>query len=139
MNEVWKVCRVEDDGTFWSAFAVRCGPALDLQYQLGEETRATEGTVGILCFPARADAEAFVRSMTGWLPAALLRCTTDYATEPTGVLFDLCTRVDLWLYGEVGLRYAVTHLRPFTMPAPVGTVTVPSLTPVECVWERVNE
>lgn len=133
MNEVWKVCRVEDDGVWQSAMGDM--PALrrhgmDLEYWLRKETVALEGTVGIVCFSTQEGAEEWAADHLDSF--AVLQCTTDYEPEPIGVLLRF-SAWHLWQCGKGLLRGAVSPNCP-TMPAPLGAVTVPGLTPVECIW-----
>lgn len=139
MHEVWKVCRIEKG--FRSAYGHMTFPyslKLDLRYQPGVEVHALKGTVGILCFPSRGLAEQFARKESSpQYGVAILRCTTSHAPNPIRALLSFCT-IGLWLHGEDLLRETPTHdaypLRPMA-----GSATVPSLTPVECVWRSDDD
>lgn len=135
MNEVWKVCRIET-GIFRSAYGHMTFPyslELDLQYRLGIEVHAPKGTVGILCLPSRNLAEQFANheSSPGFY-TAILRCHTLHAPKPITLLFSFWG-LGRWLRGEELLRGGTVNDRNTLYPM-AGTVVVPSLTPIECVW-----
>lgn len=137
MAEVWKVCRVTDDGTLRSAAAygaeaTRYG--LDLEYPLGKEVHAPEGTVGIFCFPCLEAAEDFNTFHNDWESAkVLVRCTTTHVPKRLKHVLALWS-VRWWRkHAKLLLRrwYADVVGEPRVYSAPRGTCVVPSLTPVE--------
>ena len=141
MNEVYKVCRI-DDGVFRSAYADtdKCRRlGLDLEYQPGVETRAPEGTVGIFCYDELAQAQTFADCsvsayrtvIMGSCNVAILRCLTPHTPKPIESMLDFGTE-DLWLKGKQLLQephdphYAEVFAVPFAR-------VVSSLTPIEVV------
>ena len=129
MNTVWKVCRVVKD-TFRSALASTttckvCG--LDLAYPLGQEVHPPGGTIGIFCFPEREQAEGFAcREIGGYW--VVLRCHTAHIPKPVRTVFTFAFNKQ-WLRG----KELLDEPSRWTMPTPTGTVTVPSLTPIEAM------
>ena len=133
VNEVYKVCRVADDGTLRSAAmsAEASQYGFDLEYPLNEEVHAPEGTVGIFCFPDLACAEKFTRrmSITAYNKRVIVRCTTTHAPRQLWIRYGM-TWVRLWRK-----KAHLLLLRQFNelgiYSTPNGTCVVPSLTPIE--------
>lgn len=140
MTEVYKVCRVANDGTLRSGVAHGTEAnqyGMDLEYPLNEEVHAAEGTVGIFCFPCPDDALLFTLSTfsNDWgATRVLVRCTTTHT--PERLKYVLAPWSARWWrkYAKLLLRrryHGNVVGEPYVYAAPPGTCIVPSLTPLE--------
>ena len=143
MTEVFKVCRVTDDGTLRSAAACTREAqqyGMDLEYPLNEEVHAVKGTVGIFCFTDFRHALDFATRQAFGSPraSAVVRCTTTHTPERLIGVFAL-RRACMWAtHAKMlqGSRCADIYGEPRIYCAPPNTHVVPSLTPKEVVNER---
>jgi len=137
MNTVYKVCRGVN-GEYRSTYPPEFGGRFDLAYEISAETRAVEGSIGLLVFPDLEDAARFCQwdACPQW-DWHVLKCTTEHEPQRRErILRRASSKLGYWTDQQ---KRDASRFTP--RPAPHGTYTVPSLTPVaEVTYEewRVN-
>ena len=138
MNTVYKVVCVESDGTMVSCVTNmmeggRNNPFC-LTYEMGKETRAEEGTLGILCFGRLKDARAWTRHFPD---ERILVCKTRFKPRKVGkICRDIEVRgistFNLFYEKEIRQLWArgTGHITKRHFATPLGTRAVMSLTPI---------
>ena len=106
-----------------------------LEYRIGQETRAREETLGVMCF---CELDAAKRWMVLAKSERVLRCETRFKPRRLGRMANISPSEIMWFNEENANHIKRLHRRgdgPLSKgeDAPPGTFVVRALTPVEIV------